>query len=383
MKKLISILAALSLLLCSAIAEQTAAVSADSVPSPEAFMQVDDTAAAQSSVTISFKGNATTGYEWNAVIVGGEAVEIDEAASGYVPDAVDKGLAGAGGIHYFQLKAVKPGQSVIRFDYARSWEKKAIEETVLLFTVDDKLAISTRDITEKGVLNALVVEVNEKEHTAVILSGKEFKTTAAFGTDLKLPAKDEQIVIYTNGDDHVIAWEYLSAKLGMEDIQLPAYVYTGDDPIEEAVAYETIRIAETYPLQSNTVEIPAPVILKVEKTDENHAKVYGEFWRYTYTVIGDVLIEFSGGNYPGFMELSSKDGQWKVDKVEIAGDGEDLTQNIAAFCNGDKELENSFFNEALTEATHFRFISEYVKAHQLPITAYQAPFWPAVSLLDN
>ena len=105
---------------------------------------------AQGTITLSFDANITTGYEWTAEILSGDAVEIDEAGSGYVSDPNPDMLDGVGGTHYFKLNALKSGVSQIRFVWARGGVEVA-EEVLLQIIVTDDLTIYAVDTTEKGI----------------------------------------------------------------------------------------------------------------------------------------------------------------------------------------------------------------------------------------
>ena len=82
MKKLISILAALSLLVSCAVAEETDNMIIGGADGPTSILLTEASEPAFGSVTLSFDANITTGYTWTAFIIGGDSVEIDEENSG-------------------------------------------------------------------------------------------------------------------------------------------------------------------------------------------------------------------------------------------------------------------------------------------------------------
>ena len=187
MKKLISILTAMMLLFTFAAAEQ-----ADN-SDKNGFNAVVD------SVTVAFDANATTGYQWTAFVVGGNSVMIDEENSGYVSDANPNLLDGVGGTHYFVIKALQPGESIIRFVYSRGWEEGIADETYLLVTVGEDALIDVRDVTMDGVYGGVVVEVNEAEHSVLISTNRVGDVVVRFDENETLPAEGESILVYTNG----------------------------------------------------------------------------------------------------------------------------------------------------------------------------------------
>lgn len=201
MKKLVSLIAALILATTCAMAENPASYAVEP-------------AEAAPIVTLSFEGNATTGYEWNAMILGGDSVEIDENASGYVADPAPEELCGVGGKQYFTLKALKPGETIIRFVYARAWEPDFDQQVIVLATVTEDLMIHTTDVTASGVYDGVVSAIDMDEHAVTLQSDRLGEVIARFDSGESMPVEGEHIVIYTNGTMtmslppivNVIAW---------------------------------------------------------------------------------------------------------------------------------------------------------------------------------
>lgn len=160
---------------------------------------------------------------------------------------------------------------------------------------------------------------------------------------------------------------------------LPAYRYTGDDPVEGAVAELIVaRGAVEYNTEPGSVTIPCPVILKREQVDDTHVKIYGNIWVHNYVQVRDVLSCISGGECPMVLYLEETDGVWKVTKTEEAGEGTEYTSDIIRMAGGDKELKNAFFtaNDELMPEVRRRFIREYVEANDLEISAYEDSWGP-------
>ena len=107
MKKWIAFLSAILLTLSCAMAESS------------------DTAHTE---ILSFDDNPTTGYSWVGFVLGGEAVQLDGAEGTYIPDDQTGMLCGAGGQTQYVVTAVKPGRSIITFDYRRSWENTSLTQ---------------------------------------------------------------------------------------------------------------------------------------------------------------------------------------------------------------------------------------------------------------
>lgn len=154
---------------------------------------------------------------------------------------------------------------------------------------------------------------------------------------------------------------------------LPAYRYTGGDPVEGAIAEMlAARGAEDFLTEYGSVSIPAPIILKTVAEDDTHVTVYGNFWMMNYIKRGQTLLNISGGECPAVIRLEKADGAWRVASMEEAGNGDDYAKDIRRFADGDAELEEKFFSayEQLDEI-QARYIREYAEANGLPVTAYR------------
>jgi inhibitor of cysteine peptidase len=74
------------------------------------------------SITITLKGNPTTGYLWSVAGLSSNTVEqVGEVE--YRQDETGKHLVGSGGVFVATFKAVKPGPTTVRMEYRRPWEK--------------------------------------------------------------------------------------------------------------------------------------------------------------------------------------------------------------------------------------------------------------------
>ena len=169
---------------------------------------------------------------------------------------------------------------------------------------------------------------------------------------------------------------------------LPAYVYTGEDPMIGAVAAYLVESGyDDYEPERISVLIPAPVILKTVLEDDGHAVVYGNFWRMRYTKENNVLVCVMGGEAAGVMRLEYTDPVWKVVSFEQAGDGAEYARDIRRFCKGDRLLEAHYFlaqdaRRSPVKDVRKQLIRAYVEANQLDIVAYQDPYWEPVPLND-
>lgn len=174
-----------------------------------------------------------------------------------------------------------------------------------------------------------------------------------------------------------------SAKKGLEENVLPRCRYLGNDK-QEAAIYEYFE-KRTMVNSYEEVTIPAFVILLSEATNDGRIKVYGNFWRFNYVRNGEILECVGGSECPGVIYLK-KDGEgYEVDKFDEVGVGSDYSKDIKKICQGNKELEQSYFNSAdvrkspLKEVRHSA-ITSYVLENGLSITAYRDYGWDAIPL---
>lgn len=92
---------------------------------------------AEDTVTIGLDYSAGTGYEWNCTM---EPEGVVTLVSQQTEDkAKDKEMTGGPLRELFTFRAVQPGEVVLTFDLARSWEGDPAETQVYAFSVSDDL----------------------------------------------------------------------------------------------------------------------------------------------------------------------------------------------------------------------------------------------------
>lgn len=129
MKKALTILLVLSLILCSSLA-------------------LAETPQDDKSFAITLTDNPTTGYTWSFVadeeIVSVEQeflsnADIDKLA-GIEP--TEESAAGEGGLSIFTVKGVKPGETLLALEYSRSGEENSSEAGLIFsLVVNDDLSV--------------------------------------------------------------------------------------------------------------------------------------------------------------------------------------------------------------------------------------------------
>jgi inhibitor of cysteine peptidase len=82
---------------------------------------------------IALESNRTTGYGWQfASPVDKDYLEVIEIRHG----AKQTKLAGAGSKDFWTFKAMRPGQTVVAFEYVRAWEKEFPPVKTAIFEVN-------------------------------------------------------------------------------------------------------------------------------------------------------------------------------------------------------------------------------------------------------
>lgn len=161
---------------------------------------------------------------------------------------------------------------------------------------------------------------------------------------------------------------------------LPAYEYTGDDPVMKVICEDMAHNDEDI---EGEVLIPEPNIYgKVEEGDE--LLVFGDFFRDSYVKRGNTLVCVSGGSYPGCYHLKrseSGDGSYVVSSIEMAEDGEGYIDSIKEFTKGHPVIRSRFMASAgFDEAVRKECIKAYVDASGAGIGYYKDYGWDPIKL---
>jgi len=90
-------------------------------------------------VTISLKGNPTTGFSWRTAKLDGKSLE-QKGEPKYTTNRHQPGMVGVGGMFVFTFKAAKPGKTEVNLEYVRPWEKnkKPVETFTATIEVEKK-----------------------------------------------------------------------------------------------------------------------------------------------------------------------------------------------------------------------------------------------------
>jgi inhibitor of cysteine peptidase len=133
MKKIVA--AVLAIMMLGAIG---LALSGCSVAEVKAYTEPGQTitAAADQEFTIALGSNPTTGYSWQPVY--DEKCLTLTSRDYQADDTTGKQIAGAGGTEYFHFKALKSGETQVKFTYQRPWETPTAQDQTQIFTINVK-----------------------------------------------------------------------------------------------------------------------------------------------------------------------------------------------------------------------------------------------------
>lgn len=148
---------------------------------------------------IALEGNPTTGYEWTGMVVAGDAVSMTEQNWTYVSDDETGTLAGAGGTYYVTMHPEHTGRAVVSFSYGRSWENEVAEQQLWLITVDDDNNMTVENVTEVSLMQGIVLQVMESDHSVLLQTGTVGEVIAHIADEDAMPVEGEEIRLYTDG----------------------------------------------------------------------------------------------------------------------------------------------------------------------------------------
>ncbi len=173
----------------------------------------------------------------------------------------------------------------------------------------------------------------------------------------------------------------LSNLREVEPEALAPYECKSDDAVTRAAVKFSMSDSYSCVPEAGMVMIPAPVIFRVEDTEDGLKKVYGNFWTYVYLKHGNVLENTAGGECPGVLYLKENNGEYEVDHFDAVGDGADYSKDIERICEGDKELEKAYYDFVEQEkAIRADSVREYVEETGIDVVSYKDFGWEAVEL---
>ncbi|MBO6215255.1 MAG: hypothetical protein J6N76_06935 [Lachnospiraceae bacterium] len=166
-----------------------------------------------------------------------------------------------------------------------------------------------------------------------------------------------------------------------EATSLPAYSYPKDDAVLSAVCDYMINTEGAY-YEKSDVAIPYVVEVARDEQDENDIKIWGDFWILNYDLSGTVLMNTSGGSYPGKFHIKKiSDTEYEVVDFEKVEDGAGFNESAKRiFGDNYDAFMKAYSDSDLKEQVRAEYIRDYVEANGLNIDSYQDYGWDSVAL---
>ena len=160
----------------------------------------------------------------------------------------------------------------------------------------------------------------------------------------------------------------------------PEFNFSKDKPHEQAIwEYFKENIGQYY--EKTDISLPIFDLLRVDDSDPEDTKVWGDFWLMNYDLKGTTLLTRSGGNYPGLFHLAKTDDGFKVTEAKFVEDGERNGESVKEIFGVDDELLAAYnaasydFNDCLLNS-----VMIYREANGTEIKAYEDYGWDPVTL---
>lgn len=168
------------------------------------------------------------------------------------------------------------------------------------------------------------------------------------------------------------------ADLPGDEVYLPLFTYSGDDPAIAAICDwfydDALRDAER-----GDVWIPAFVLHKQVERD-GELLVFGNFWSHAYKQNGNMMECTSGGEMPACFHLKKTETGYTVASVEQARDGADYADSIKAFTRGYPGLYLKFMLDDNNDQAEIDYMRMYVEDNDLDIRYIKHYGWDPVEI---
>lgn len=161
------------------------------------------------------------------------------------------------------------------------------------------------------------------------------------------------------------------------------FEYTGRDKYLKEICSDMVKTATEYfiPEDEKCVEIPTPYIVKIDDSDKNDIKVFGDFYIYGYNMDGSIFVNKNSGSFPGCYHLKEEKNVISVVKKEIAEDGSSFMPSLIKICEGDEALANQVSQVASSddrEVKRIEYVKMYAKNKNIHVTAIKDYGWPII-----
>ena len=299
---------------------------------------------------------------------------------------------------YHQFTGTEFGSGVLLFEFLTNTaenESDAMAASDALAAVVDSITYEQFPMqTELSFYEGTYIQKYEEELEDVsykviyyIQLNEDHTGTMSIQDEIPFVWTSNQLIsIYGDTYDFTIEGDMLYVDLHLDEWEefertIPPYYYIGHDDIEARV-YNYLSQNVGNVLAPDQICIPVCNILKVDDTDKNDIKVYGDFWVFDYELEGDTLMCVAGGDYPGCIHLKETEHNYEVTGYDMVEDGSGYTESAKKIFGDlyDKFTEVQS-DTAARDAKRREIIKDYVHANYLDKIKYYKDYgWDAVAI---
>ena len=209
--------------------------------------------------------------------------------------------------------------------------------------------------------------------------GEEPYSSANGGAVSWISFRSEDIYVQLSqgeeNDFYRVTAEISGSSPDERETRMQPYVYSGDDPVEQAISAYILSLKEE--TEGSGVLIPAFCYFRAARSEDGELMVYGDFWTFYYTGAGRTFYCARGSACPGVLYISvNEDGLYEVTKFDRVGDGTEYREDVQRIADGDEDLEAQFYSaqdaskDPLLTA-RVRYLAYYVQQNELEMDIYQ------------
>ena len=161
--------------------------------------------------------------------------------------------------------------------------------------------------------------------------------------------------------------------------------YVGNDKYLNEITSDMLKNAKENYDTNGVVIIPTPYIVKVDDSNKDDIKVYGDFWVFGYEMFGTIFYMKNGGSYPGCYHLKDENGNIMVLSREIAEDGSRFMPSLLKICGNDEKLADEvshISNGDDREDKRIEFAKMYANENNLRLSGIKDYGWPVILFND-
>ena len=164
---------------------------------------------------------------------------------------------------------------------------------------------------------------------------------------------------------------------------LPPYEYPGPE-IFYSILYQYLIDEFGGNYNAADVCIPCPMIIKIDDSDKDDIRVYGDFMIFNYFLTDDILECDSGGSYPGCIHIKYSEEGYEITKTDLVEDGSGYQESAKRiFGEYYEDFKKVVSDDKAREKIRAQIIANYVAANNLHITAYKDFGWDPIELPEE